>query len=244
MLLLLSSFIFLTSVALLYQKHYRPFLFGLLTPILILFLIGTGLITKPLLSTLQSYPHLQNPNWSDRNAIVVLGIGTVRWGKDHNLSTHALGYPRLFEAARLYHACKKTKSVCELILSGGDPTHHGKSEATVMAKALQSLGIPESDIIMENQSRNTFENAKFTRELIESNEFNHIILVTSGFHLKRALRFFEYQGLSVEPASADYLSPTLSYIPLSLNFTYFDLALHEYLGLLQFWIFNQFGWNA
>jgi uncharacterized SAM-binding protein YcdF (DUF218 family) len=90
----------------------------------------------------------------------------------------------------LYRNCKSTGKQCLVLVSGGDPQHHGMAESTVYASVLSALGVSPQDIQAETLSRNTFENARYSRSLILAYDPQTLVLVTSGIHLRRSLIYF------------------------------------------------------
>lgn len=209
--------------------------------------VGQGWVTHFLLANLQNVPPLLQPKWQSQNAIILLGAGSLRWqikseGIEH-LSSLTFAYSRIHEAARLYHACQSSENRCLIVASGGDPKRNGISEARLIQRELLQVGVSADDILLEEQSNNTFENAKFTSRLLKVGEFSNYILVTSGFHSKRAKTLFTFFGLEVESAPSDQLKEVLSVLPLAQNFLYADLCIREYLGFAQFHIYNLLGWN-
>ncbi len=234
----------LLAVTSLIFNYRRNGIFTALLAFILFFLAGSGILTQPILNSLQSHAPLTAPHWAKRNAILILGIGTTPWPDNSRISTHPLGYSRIHEAARLYYLCKKQTAVCRVITTGGDPTKHGTAEATVMARELIEIGVPSADIIIEPRSRNTYENAKFSGEIIHSQKLDKIILVTSGFHMTRSLLFFQSFNLHPTPAPSDRLSSHFSLVPLSQNFALLDLALHEHTGMSQYYLYNFMGWNS
>lgn len=133
--------------------------------------------------------------------------------------------------------------VCSIIVSGGDAAEAGESEAVIYQKALIDLGVANSDIILEQKSKNTYQNAEFTSAILQNHSFNQIILVTSGIHMQRALLYFSVFGVNPMPAPSDYLSSITSYFPLGYNFAMADFTLHEYVGVVRFHLYNFLGWN-
>lgn len=242
MLIIILILLMMALVSLFFNRQRGGIVFTLLAAVLFYF-VGSGFLTQMTLNSLQSYPPLLTPHWKDRNAILLLGIGTQSWPNSSLITTHFLGYSRIHEAARLYYLCKQQAVVCRVITIGGDPTHHGATESNIMARELIEIGIPAADIIMEPKSRNTFENAKYSSEIIHSQKFDDLILVTSGFHMRRSLLLFQIFNLYPQSAPSDRLTTRISLIPLSQNFTYLDLALHEYLGMAQYYLYNFMGWN-
>ena len=64
-----------------------------------------------------------------------------------------------------------------------------------VTKYLRSISIPDSSIIIENNSKNTYENAIFTKHILDSIKFNgSILLVTSSFHMRRSIAIFKKAG--------------------------------------------------
>ena len=162
-----------------------------------------------------------NPNLSDRlvkslewqyipsnqmpeaEAIVVLGG-----------ATRSISYPgvmvdmnehgdRLLYAAKLY----KEGLAPLIILSGGRIDWYGNQEAEAedMAEILQIMGIPEEAIIKEPNSLNTYQNAVYTKKVLQENDINKVILITSAFHMPRSASIFRRQQIEIIPAPTDFL---------------------------------------
>ena len=117
---------------------------------------------------------------------------------------------RVWHAARLFHRGLAPR----IIVSGGSflvatgqapPT---QTEALAMRQFLVALGVPESAIVMEGKSLNTIENMQETRALVGT---GRIALVTSGFHMPRALRLARKAGLEADAFPTDWqVLPTAS----------------------------------
>ena len=117
-------------------------------------------------------------------ALVLLGGGvSPPSGKATDINLGAAA-DRVWYAARLFHAGKAPL----LLLSGGsDPQRHAFSEARAMAVFLQDLGVPAPALVLEEDSRNTLENAAFSAKLLNERGIRHVLLVTSALHMPRAL---------------------------------------------------------
>ncbi|MFN2359692.1 MAG: YdcF family protein [Marinobacter sp.] len=90
-------------------------------------------------------------------------------------------------------------------MSGGhDPQFTAASSAESMLRFITALGVPRSDILLEEKSRNTTQNADFTADILARRSINRILLVTSALHMPRAVALFEAQGLDVIPAATDH----------------------------------------
>lgn len=212
-------------------------------------LVANGIIPTQLLKQLQlGFVTSAHPHWQERNVIVLLGAGTIKLpAKDKSnediIQPTILAYSRINETARLYLDCKKSGHICTILISGGDTRHSGHSEAAVYQKMLYTLGIDRTNIILEPNSLNTYKNAEFSSTLLKQQHFDQIILVTSGIHMKRTLLYFSHFGIHAQPAPADYIASTYSLFPSGYNLVITDFAIHEYLGVARFYIYNFLGWN-
>ena len=70
-------------------------------------------------------------------------------------------------------------------------------EAVAMAAYLKARGVPGEDILLEAQSRNTRENLRFAKRIMEANGYQTCVLVTSDYHMMRARMLAGQEGLSV-----------------------------------------------
>jgi len=124
-------------------------------------------------------------------AIVLGGIGDIDLRrKQINFGFSA---DRLFQVLPLYYK----GYIKFIIFTGGSGSIEfpEKKEGIYVKKYLQSINIPDSALIVESQSKNTFENAKFTKPILDSLNLNgRFLLVTSGFHMPRALAIFKKAG--------------------------------------------------
>lgn len=215
----------------------------LFVSLLATFLIGGGPLTHFVLGDLQTSSPLSTPVWGKKNAIIVLGGGTVKYQEIVLTSSFAVG--RQFEGLRLYRGCKEDAArECKLVVSGGDPLKSGQSEADVMARELRSAGVANEDLLIENKSKNTYQNARFVSEMLKPLAFDQTVLVTSGLHMKRARLYFENFAVNALAAPCDRIGAIWALIPISFNFALFDLAVHEYLGILRLHAYNWLGLNS
>jgi uncharacterized SAM-binding protein YcdF (DUF218 family) len=197
-------------------------------------LAGTGPLSSLVLDHLQTDPPLAKVEWRERNVIIVIGFGTLRWHGTDFIGLPPLGYGRVLEAARLYHDCKERASYCKILASGGDPSRTGVPEADVMARDLAAIGIPLADVLADGLSSNTYLNAQFSRTRLESIVPDRVILVTSGFHLRRAVYHFGKVFPGVIGAPADRLSVGWSLWPNARNLDWLEVGLHELIGIYWF----------
>ena len=212
----------------------------------LMLLVGIGLVPMIQLSATQLTNPLSAVTWHDRNSIVVLGAGTVSRSSTLGPDVPAYAYGRIVIAASAYNDCRAHGHDCNIVVSGGDPQHHGAAEAVVYGKALAALGVPQGAIVLEAKSLSTWQNAANSTRLIPADR--QIVVVTSGIHLKRALLFFDHfrpdaEGLGAEGIAADRLEPELGPLQSGYNFFVADSCLHEEIGLIQYHVYSAMGWN-
>ncbi|WP_109125783.1 YdcF family protein [Dyella sp. C11] len=212
--------------------------------VLVFFGIGCGLLPRLLSENLQGrYESEPAIAWAPRNAIILLGAGTAV-EEGHRLQPSFFVNGRVLRAAQLYSACKAAGKECRLVVSGGDSQSHGEPEAVVYGRALRQLGIPEADLSLESRSMSTWQNAQFSRPILAEYAPQHIVLVTSGIHLKRSLIYFAHFGIVPQPVAGDWVNARWELAPDSWNFMLMDASLHEVLGILRYDVYNVLGWNA
>ncbi|MEZ9837591.1 YdcF family protein [Vibrio sp. 10N.261.52.C11] len=208
-------------------------------------LIGSGLIPRYLLNDLQAdYENKPDIQWSDNNAIVLLGAGTQLIKSTQEFEPAFFSFGRISETASQYKDCSKTQTTCKVIISGGDAQNNGVAEAEVYQQQLLRLGVPMGDIIQEPNSVNTWKNAQLTSDLMKHHKFDNIVLVSSGLHIRRSELYFNHFGLNVIPVRADYMAAQISWLPLWYNFAVTDFALHEQIGFARYNSYNFMGWNS
>ena len=175
-------------------------------------------------------PAISIENVSEHEVGIVLG-GMFEFDNDTERLSIRRGGDRIWQAINLYKAGKINK----ILISGnhGYITDRGLHESEQLKDVLVDWGLPKQDIIIETVSKNTYQNAKETRLLLEKSypHFSSFLLITSAKHMKRAKACFEEQGLKVTPFSTDpYVGENRSYrwdefiVPDVDNFSnWFDL---------------------
>jgi uncharacterized SAM-binding protein YcdF (DUF218 family) len=139
---------------------------------------------------------------------------------------------RIFEAASLARAYPGAS----VVVSGGPIQVDGRSEADAVAGFLVTLGVQPSRLTLERRSRDTSENARFTRAIAHPATGERWLLVTSAFHMPRAVGAFRAVGFPVTAAPADWRTGWHPYLNFSYSYSLkmLDLAAKEYLGLLAY----------
>lgn len=134
-------------------------------------------------------------------AIVVLGGGVTPPAKGRSVPNLESGADRVWYGARLMHAGKAPV----VVLSGGaDLAFSATTEAEAMRELMLDLGVDNESVFLETRSRNTFENARFSVNILNKVGIDTIILVTSAIHMQRALARFKNEGIRVIPAATDH----------------------------------------
>ncbi|MFH1038146.1 MAG: YdcF family protein [PVC group bacterium] len=185
------------------------------------------------------------PGAGDREpaAIVVLAGGAVKKGPSHPRSElEGASWNRLWRGIELY---REYGGRIPIIYSGGSgsPFDPESFEAELARSCAVSIGIPPSDFWTENLSRNTCENARETKRLLDQRypgaDLHRVILVTSSIHMPRSILAMRRAGIDPVPSPADFLVTTFSLDPLSLlpsdrYFTVSTRCLHEWLGIVAY----------
>jgi uncharacterized SAM-binding protein YcdF (DUF218 family) len=174
-------------------------------------------------------------------AIVVLGGGlTPPAGRRTHADLNDAA-DRLWHAARLY----RTDVAPRIIASGGALPWRtpGAPSAPAMEALMTSWGVPADAILREAKSTTTRTNAVYTARLCRDRGIEQVVLVTSAWHMRRALATFRATGLEVVPAPTDHQGirdpfTLMSVLPDAEGLQDTTTAVHEYLGLLYYW------WNG
>jgi uncharacterized SAM-binding protein YcdF (DUF218 family) len=173
------------------------------------------------------------------DGIVVLGGSTESEfaGRPHSaLNEAAERITVIAELARTYPAAK-------ILYSGGNGRlmPDGISEARLAAPMLESFGVPKERLILEDRSRNTSENAEFSRQLAMPKPGERWLLVTSAWHMPRGVGAFRKAGFPVDAYPVDYRTrgPSALWMPFEsvtggLRRT--DIAAREWFGLVTYWL--------
>ena len=206
---------------------------------LILFLI----FTNPLIFRTVSYlweGDLQPPSSvkGKSDVCVVLG-GMSAYHEATGRIRFYQGADRLLQAVDLY----EKGIIKKFVISGGTARLIRKTrpEAIHLKDFLVSIGIPGDSVLIDSLSRNTYENAVNTMKLIKEHNWNrNIVLVTSGFHMRRAEGCFSKAGFTVYPYTADPLKGvskiTFSdiFLPSAGILDSWNMLTHEWAGIIMY----------
>jgi len=175
------------------------------------------------------------------DVIIVLGAG-IRTDmpdkKGTGSPTEKTTY-RLFSAAKLHNKLK-----IPILFTGGGSNSSSTSSNDIITRTLLNMGVPKHQIIVENKSKNTRENAANATRICAKKGFKKPILVTSAYHLKRSYYCFNRLGIEPIPFPAGFYTwegkkySLRSYLPG--NFYRFSLALKEIIGLKVYQLADKF----
>lgn len=177
-----------------------------------------------------------------KHDIAVVFSGMTNSGmKPHDRIYFNKAADRIMMAVHLY----KIGKVDKILISGGKGAvvSDYKPEAETLKDFLLMLGIPEDDIIQEKKADNTYQNAVFTKELVDEKYPNSsLVLITSAFHMRRAYGCAQKAGLDCTPFAVDYYynpdtnSPDALIVPDSGALYKWDVLIHEIIGYLVYWL--------
>jgi uncharacterized SAM-binding protein YcdF (DUF218 family) len=158
----------------------------------------------------------------------------------------ARGMPDLNESAERITATAALAQkypTARIIYSGGNArlVLTGGIEADYAIDLLESLGVARARVLAERQSRNTIENAEFSKKLVEPRPGERWLLVTSAYHMPRAIGAFRRAGFPVEAYPVDWRTrgPIDLWLPfesVTAGLRRTDTAVHEWIGLFAYWL--------
>jgi uncharacterized SAM-binding protein YcdF (DUF218 family) len=128
----------------------------------------------------------------------------------------------------------------KLVYSGGSSglTSQEYKAADVALKLFLEQGLDTTRIVFERESRNTFENASLSYELVNPNLEKPWILITSAFHMPRSIGIFCEIGWPLIPFPVDHRTTPTQELEFGFNLgghlSLLDIAIHEWLGLLAY----------
>jgi uncharacterized SAM-binding protein YcdF (DUF218 family) len=217
---------------------------GAVAGIVVLLFFSNLMVGDALLGSLEDdYPILAPAACPQADAIVVLGGATYPPVPPRKSIEVGPAFDRLLHGMRLLRAQRAPL----LVLTGGVISMLVGSDMTE-ARRMQSLaleyGVDPQVIVLEERSRNTYENAFYTRELLEKRGIKRIILVSSAMHMPRSVAVFKTQGFEVVPAPADvWVVPRPFHLARLLpNFNALEgstIAIKEYLSTV---VYRLKGW--
>ena len=196
-------------------KISRKLAAGVFCVTLVFYLLCTSLIAEKTMGWLEEmHTPPANVENSGADVIVLLGGGAISQVPDVDGVGALCASPanRLLTAVRL----QKLLNV-PILISGGQVYSDSGAEAEISARILKSLGVSEEKIITETKSINTAQNARYSAAILREMNFSKPLLVTSAFHMNRAMLNFNLQRFKPIAYPTDFTvahNPTFHYTKL------------------------------
>jgi len=235
----LALFLLLAGVVALFAGWRRAALTGCASSFVILALATWTSLGALLMNPLEE--RFQRPNLPKKvDGIVVLGgglegaINLARGGYELNRAGD-----RFVETAVLARRFPDAK----IVVSGGVGSLilDGEGDAATAERLLTALGVERERLVLENDSRNTYENAVFTKRLVSPKPGETWLLVTSAFHMPRSMALFREADFPVLPWPVDYRTSGQEGVGFfrdnpgdSLDNT--TMGIREWIGLVAYWL--------
>jgi uncharacterized SAM-binding protein YcdF (DUF218 family) len=170
----------------------------------------------------------------ERAAIVILGggreLGALEYPGGEALSGGSI-------RRTVYGATLAQKTGLPVAVTGGAPTGGKRGEGDLMAEFLRDR-LHVSNVISENASFDTRQNALYTARLLKEKKIDTVLLVTDVLHMPRSVRAFEAQGLKVVAAPVHYRASSplnvTDFLPTTGGLDMTQYALHEYVGAVWY----------
>jgi uncharacterized SAM-binding protein YcdF (DUF218 family) len=208
-------------------------------------LLGALLVTvfpigKTMTGVLENRFQRPEPMPDDIAGIIVLGGVLNQFiAKKRGASAPRIAAGRFAEFIRLAARYPDAR----LVFTGGSGSLKNPDikEAEFAAPLLKSWGLDIGRVTFEADSRNTFENAIFSKALIKPKPDDRWILITSAFHMPRAMGVFRSAGWNVLPAPVEYVTTGderlfAPQFQFRAGINAFSQAVHEWLGLSFYWL--------
>ncbi|WP_223808839.1 YdcF family protein [Rufibacter hautae] len=170
--------------------------------------------------------------------IVLTGVTEVN-KSPHDRVHYQEGAERILDAIQLYKMGKLKK----ILISGGSGAIKDveRTEASNLQQTALYAGVPAGDILVEERSRNTHENARFTKELLQNQpQLKKFLLITSAFHMRRAKGCFEKVGLKTDTFPVDFQTHDRSFhlddllVPDPEALQQWSKLIHEWVGYVTY----------
>jgi len=235
----------LVAILLLRRGMTRSTIGVLLAAVVVLWVAATPMVAGNLYRGLESrYPPIPMAQVPQADCIVLLG-GVVSPPLKPRVDVEfSEAIDRVYKAAQLFRAGKARLLI---VTAGNQPWSLSPwAEADLLRELLIEWGVPREAIFLEGSSRNTRENAVYSKNLIESIHCENSLLVTSAAHMPRAVAAFRAVGVSVTPVSTDVRAveagalAAMDFLPSAGALAMTTEAIRELIGG---WVYRMQGWN-
>lgn len=220
--LVIVFLLLLTSVLVRGKKWRRAFA---IASVSLLFFFSNGFIANEVvrLWELPGTPFTEMKQYDV--AIVLTGVAVHKSSGPSDRTYYYLGADRVIHTAQLY----KLGLIKRVIISGGVGriVEAGEPEALQLKKSLVVMGVPDSVLYTDPSSDNTYENALESKKIVTALGINvrDCLLVTSAFHMRRALACFKKADMHIDYFSCDFRAAERSFYPDALLVPKLDAVL-------------------
>ncbi len=211
----------------------------LITSVVLLAVCAWSPLGKLLLYPLESrFPPWDATKGAPDGIVVLGGPIDADLSVAHGVTVVSAAADRIIAAAVLAHRYPHAR----VVYSGGSANllSNDAREADYAAELFEGFGISRERLLMERRSRNTQENAEFSKALAAPKPGERWLLVTSAFHMPRSVGLFRKAGFNVEPYPVDWrVGQRADLLTLSTvasdGFARTDPAVREWMGLIAYW---------
>jgi uncharacterized SAM-binding protein YcdF (DUF218 family) len=208
--------------------------------VLLIAVVGLSPLGNILILPLEQRFPPWNESRGEPDGIVVLG-GAI--SPELSLVRGEVSLNESAERVTVVAALARRYPQARIVYSGGNGAlivREG-TEAEFALKILQSFGIDPARLVAEDRSRNTAENALFSKQVAHPKPGERWLLVTSAYHMPRSMGAFRQAGFEVEAYPVDYRirgpgDMLITFSSVSEGFGRTDTAMREWVGLLAYWV--------
>jgi uncharacterized SAM-binding protein YcdF (DUF218 family) len=218
---------------------------SLLIGVVALLLLGYSPLANVLLLPLSERFPAWNSGGRTPHGIIVLG-GAI--DSDTSLARNSLEMDSSAERIVTMLQLARQYPDARIVFSGGsgDLLRDSASEAPIAGRLLEGFGVARDRVVLEGSSRTTAENAIFTQRLVQPKPGELWLLVTSSFHMPRSVGAFRKAGFDVEAYPVDWrtrgwIDAMSPFDKLSAGLARSDVAIHEWTGLVAYWLTGRSG---
>lgn len=168
-------------------------------------------------------------------AIILSGFMSL--DVESNRMTFGESVDRLTEGLVLY----RKGQIDKIIISGGSGSMVKDIRESAIAKdfLVDYCAVPDSIVIIDTISRNTYENAVESKKLMKSHQIQSALLITSAFHMRRAKGCFDQLGINTDIYPTDVISkqeyyPSDLFVPATKNLVEWEKLMHEVIGVIMY----------
>lgn len=211
------------------------------TTIVALWLAATPLVSGWSIQTLErQYPPVAIEDMPVRDVGILLGGTLSQPLPPRKYLEMSDAVDRVWHAARLYRAGK----IKHVLIAAGNVSWHETvaSEAELIRGLLLDWNVPAEAVSIEKRSRTTRENAVNVKPFLAEHSWQSLVLITSGWHMPRAIAVFRKAGVEVTPSSTDVqVAGTQRFGPIVLlpnarALAQTTRAFREWMGILYYWL--------